>query len=159
MSPDAREATPDADTRPHAGPITFGRLKWVSFTHSCIYISLLVCAFAIGKPEPLTDVLGWSHGLLWIGMSLTCITAARLRVVPLRLAVAVAVLGGIGPFFGSYEFVREQRRGAGDGALTVASAPTGPGAPAVGGTAVSGPGPVAGASAGAVSSAASRRAS
>ena len=43
-------------------------------------------------------------------MSLACITAARLRVVSLRLAVAVAVLGGIGPFFGSYEFVREQRQ-------------------------------------------------
>ena len=45
-------------------------------------------------------------------MSLACIAAARLRIVSLRLAVAVAVLGGIGPFFGSYEFVREQRRRA-----------------------------------------------
>jgi pilus assembly protein TadC len=43
-------------------------------------------------------------------MSLACITAARTRVVSLRLAVAVAVLGGIGPFFGSYEFIREQRK-------------------------------------------------
>jgi len=64
----------------------------------------------IGKPEPETFVLGMSHGLLWIFMSLACITAARMRVVSLRLAVAVAVLGGIGPFFGSYEFVREQRQ-------------------------------------------------
>ena len=38
-----------------------------------------------------------------------CIAAARLRIVSLRLAVAVAVLGGIGPFFGSYEFIREER--------------------------------------------------
>jgi pilus assembly protein TadC len=74
-----------------------------------VYIALLVCAFAAGKPEPLTFVLGLSHGLLWIFMSLACIAAVRLRVVPLRLAVAVAVLGGVGPFFGSYEFVREQR--------------------------------------------------
>jgi hypothetical protein len=95
---------------PRLGPITFGRLKWVSFSHSCIYASLLACAFLAGKPEPLTFVLGLSHGLLWIGMSLTCIACARLRIVSLRLAVAVAVLGGIGPFFGSYEFVREQRR-------------------------------------------------
>jgi hypothetical protein len=43
-------------------------------------------------------------------MSLACIAAARLRVISLRLAVAVAVLGGVGPFFGSIEFVREQRR-------------------------------------------------
>jgi hypothetical protein len=33
-------------------------------------------------------------------------------VVSLKLAVAVAVLGGIGPFFGSYQFVREQRQRA-----------------------------------------------
>ncbi len=98
-------------TTPGSGsPKAFTRLKWTSFTHSCIYLGLLVCAFAIGKPQPETFVLGMSHGVLWIGMSLACIAAARLRIVSLRLAVAVAVLGGIGPFFGSYEFVREQRR-------------------------------------------------
>jgi hypothetical protein len=87
----------------------FRSLKWISFTHSCIYLSLLVCAFAAGGPQPLTFILGLTHGLLWIFMSMACITAARLRIVSLRLAVAVAVLGGIGPFFGSYEFIREQR--------------------------------------------------
>jgi hypothetical protein len=90
----------------------FTPLKWTSFFHSCVYSSLLICAFALGKPQPATFVLGWTHGLLWIGMSLACITAARMKVVSLRLAVAVAVLGGIGPFFGSWEFVREQRRRA-----------------------------------------------
>ena len=89
--------------------VAFTRLKWTSFFHSCVYTSLLVCAFALGKPQPETLVLGWTHGILWIGMSLACITAARMRIVPLRLAVAVAVLGGIGPFFGSWEFVRTQR--------------------------------------------------
>jgi hypothetical protein len=88
---------------------TFRTLKWISFTHSCIYMSLLVCAFVAGGPQPLTFILGLTHGLLWIFMSMACITAARLRIVSLRLAVAVAVLGGIGPFFGSYEFIREQR--------------------------------------------------
>jgi pilus assembly protein TadC len=73
-------------------------------------MALLLCAFAIGKPQPATFVLGLTHGLLWIFMSLACIAAARLRIVSLRLAVAVAVLGGIAPFFGSYEFAREQRR-------------------------------------------------
>ena len=95
--------------RPGVGPLTFTRLKWTSFTHSCVYTALLVSAFAAGKPEPLTFVLGWTHGLLWIFMSLACITAARMRIVSLKLAVAVAVLGGIGPFFGSYQFIREQR--------------------------------------------------
>ena len=101
-----------ARPRTAVGPLSFTRLKWTSFTHSCIYLALLTSAFAAGKPEPLTFVLGLTHGLLWISMSLACITAARLRVVSLKLAVAVAVLGGIGPFFGSYQFVREQRQQA-----------------------------------------------
>jgi hypothetical protein len=98
--------------RTAAGPLTFARLKWTSLTHSCVYIALLVCAFVAGSPQPLTFVLGLAHGLLWIFMSLACLAAARLRIVSLRLAVAVAVLGGIGPFFGSYEFIREQRQRA-----------------------------------------------
>jgi hypothetical protein len=110
-----RAASRSGSQPPHttgAGPtlLTFSRLKWASFTHSAIYLSLLLSAFAAGKPEPLTEVLGWTHGLLWISMSLACLTAARRRIVPLRVAVAVAVLGGIGPFFGSLEFIREQRR-------------------------------------------------
>jgi hypothetical protein len=101
-----------AQPRAAAGPLTFKRLKWTSFAHSCVYIALLLCAFVIGKPQPETFVLGLSHGVLWIFMSLACIAAARLRIVSLKLAVAVAVLGGIGPFFGSYQFVREERQRA-----------------------------------------------
>lgn len=93
-----------------ARTLSFNRLKVASFTHSCIYLALLVAAFAAGNPQPLTFVLGLAHGLLWIFMSLVCIAAARMRIVSLRLAVAVAVLGGIGPFFGSYEFIREERQ-------------------------------------------------
>jgi hypothetical protein len=96
-----------------AGPgglLTFGRLKWTSFAHSAVYLSLLLSAFAAGQPEPLTEVLGWTHGVLWIGMSAACLVATRLGIIPLRVAVAVAVLGGVGPFFGSLEFAREQRR-------------------------------------------------
>jgi type IV secretory pathway VirB6-like protein len=92
------------------GPLTFTRLKWTSFTHSCVYIGLLLSAFAAGKPEPLTFILGMAHGLMWIFMSAACITAARMRIVSLRVAVAVAVLGGIAPFFGSFQFIREERR-------------------------------------------------
>jgi hypothetical protein len=110
---------------PDGHPALFAGLKWTSFTHSCIYLSLLICAFALGKPQPATFVLGLTHGLLWIFMSLACLTAVRLRIVPLRLAVAVAVLGGIGPFFGSYEFVREQRRRRVSSASEGRSAPAG----------------------------------
>ena len=70
----------------------------------------MIVAFGLGNPQPETFILGLAHGLLWIGMSLVCLVAVRLRILPLRIAVAVAVLGGIGPFFGSAEFIREQRR-------------------------------------------------
>jgi hypothetical protein len=90
--------------------ISFERLEAVSFVHSLVYLALLIVAFGLHNPQPYTFILGLSHGVLWIGMSLVCLTAVRLRVIPLRIAVAVAVLGGIGPFFGSAEFVREQRR-------------------------------------------------
>jgi hypothetical protein len=91
-----------------AGPLTFTRLKWTSFFHSLVYLSLIVCALA-GLAGP-TMVLGWTHGILWIVMALACIAAVRGRVIPMRVGVAVAVLGGLGPFIGSYEFVREQGR-------------------------------------------------
>jgi hypothetical protein len=92
-----------------AGPLTFTRLKWTSFIHSCVYLALLVSAFAAGKPEPLTFVLGLTHGVMWIFMSLASMTAARLGIVSLKTAVAVAVLGGVAPFFGSYQFFGESR--------------------------------------------------
>jgi hypothetical protein len=90
--------------------VTFGRLEVVSFLHSTVYLSLLICAFALGNPEPATFILGLSHGLIWIGMSLVCIAAARVRVIPLWLALTIAVLGGLGPFAGTIGFVIEARR-------------------------------------------------
>jgi hypothetical protein len=90
--------------------ITFRRLEAASFTHSAVYLALLICAFGLGNPEPETFILGLTHGLLWIGMSLVCIAAARARVIPFWLAVTVAVLGGLGPFAGSIGFVVAERR-------------------------------------------------
>jgi hypothetical protein len=94
--------------------VTFRRLEAVSFTHSAVYLGLLVCAFLAGKPEPETFILGLSHGLLWIGMSLVCLAAARARTIPFWLAVTVAVLGGLGPFAGTVGFVLAERRGDGN---------------------------------------------
>ena len=90
--------------------VTFGRLEALSFIHSAIYLGLLICAFAAGSPEPETFILGMAHGLIWIGMSLVCIAAARARIVPFWLAVTVAILGGLGPFAGTIGFVVESRR-------------------------------------------------
>jgi hypothetical protein len=92
--------------------VTFRRLEAVSFTHSLVYLSLLVCAFILGNPQPETFILGLGHGVLWIGMSLVCIAAARARIIPFWLAVTVVVLGGLGPFAGSIGFVIADRRRA-----------------------------------------------
>jgi hypothetical protein len=90
--------------------VTLRRLEAASFTHSAVYLGLLVCAFALASPQPETFILGMTHGVMWIGMSLVCIAAARFRVIPFWLAVTVAVLGGLGPFAGSIGFVVEERR-------------------------------------------------
>jgi hypothetical protein len=89
--------------------ITFARLKRGSFIHSTIYLALLAVWIIPGLKTP-TFVLGLAHGVGWILMSLACLYAVRTRVIPLRLGVAVAVIGSIGPFVGSYEFVREEGR-------------------------------------------------
>jgi len=90
--------------------VTFTRLEVVSFIHSCVYTALIVCAITLGSASPVTYVLGWTHGLLWIAMSLVCIAAARAHIIPFWLAVTVAVLGGLGPFAGTIGFVVESRR-------------------------------------------------
>ena len=91
--------------------ITFNRLKYLSFAHSAIYLCLLAMWLSDG-PDGLRTVLGWAHGIGWIVMSLLCIAAVRMRVIPLWLAVMVAVVGGIGPFAGSISFVVCERRAA-----------------------------------------------
>jgi hypothetical protein len=67
----------------------------------------------------LEFVFGMAHGLGWILMCVLSLEAVRARVIPLRVGVAVAVIGAVGPFVGSYEFVREGRR------RTVATLPNG----------------------------------
>ncbi len=90
--------------------LTFQRLKWCSFTHSTIYLALLVCWIA-GIEGPKL-YLGWAHGIGWIIMCVLAVLALHARTINVRIAVAVAVVGAIGPFVGSYEFIREERRGS-----------------------------------------------
>jgi hypothetical protein len=88
---------------------SFGFLRTTSFVHSVVFAALLFFWLAPGF-APETAVFGWAHGLLWIGMSLLAIVAARRGTIPFWLAVTVAVIGGIGPFAGSAGFVVEERR-------------------------------------------------
>ena len=89
--------------------MTFRTLKTCSFAHSAVYLALLVVWLVPGLHDA-EFILGMTHGVGWIAMSLACIVAVRLGAIPLRLAVAVAVLGGIGPFIGTFEFVRLDRQ-------------------------------------------------
>ena len=87
--------------------ITFTHLKYLSFTHSAIYVTLIVLAVL---NEPAKLYFGWAHGIGWIVISLLCIDAVRRRVLPLWLAVTVVVIGGLGPFAGSAGFIYYERR-------------------------------------------------
>jgi hypothetical protein len=87
-------------------------MEVVSLCHSVVYLGLLVCAFLLGGPQPFTFILGLSHGLLWIGMSITSLLAVHFRVINLRLALAISLLGCVAPFFGSIEFLRQSRQRA-----------------------------------------------
>lgn len=91
--------------------LTFTRLKWASFTHSTVY-AVLLTAWAIPGLHEVEFVFGMAHGLGWFAMCALAVAGGRTRVIPLRLAIAVSVIGAIGPFVGSYEFVREARRRA-----------------------------------------------
>lgn len=90
---------------------SFATLKHLSFTHSAIYAVLLV-AWIVPGLHPVEFVFGMAHGLGWFAMCALTLAAVRARVIPLRLGVAVAIVGAVGPFVGSYEFVREERRRA-----------------------------------------------
>ena len=98
---------------------SFTTLKHFSFAHSAVYLVLLT-VWLIPGLHPLEFVFGLAHGIGWIVMCLLCVEALRARVISLQLAVAVAVIGAVGPFVGSYEFVRETRTRR-RAALTVAN--------------------------------------
>ena len=105
-----REAAPLKAARPSRVPsLSFGTLKRLSFAHSAVYTALLIVWLVPGL-HTLEFAFGLTHGVGWIAMCVLSIAAVRARVIPLRVGFAVAVIGGIGPFVGSYEFVREGRR-------------------------------------------------
>jgi hypothetical protein len=89
--------------------LTFKRLKWASFTHSTVYLALLI-AWIVPGLHTEEFIFGMAHGLGWFAMCGLMVAALRRRIVNVRLATAVAVIGAVGPFVGSYEFVRQERR-------------------------------------------------
>jgi hypothetical protein len=90
--------------------MTFERLKVASFTHSVVYAVLLIVWLTPGL-HGFEFVFGLAHGLGWIAMCVASLIALHRRVIDLRLAAAISLIGAIGPFVGSYEFIRRSRRG------------------------------------------------
>jgi hypothetical protein len=84
-------------------------LRRCSYAHSVAYAVLLWAALT--DREGVVDVMGWVHGIGWIFMTVLCLEAVRRRVIPLWLGVTVAIIGGVGPFFGSIGFALHKRRG------------------------------------------------
>jgi hypothetical protein len=89
----------------------FVSLEAMSVFHSLVYVGLL-CVWLFDGPAALRAGLGWAHGVMWIVMTVLVLIAARLAVVSFRLAVLVAVIGGLGPFAGTAGFIWEGRRKA-----------------------------------------------
>ena len=93
--------------------MTRERLKAASFPHSAVYAVLLV-VWVVPGLHGGEFVFGLAHGLGWIAMCIAALEGLRRRIIPLRLAVAISVIGAVGPFVGSYEFLRlQQGRSAG----------------------------------------------
>jgi uncharacterized membrane protein YbjE (DUF340 family) len=92
--------------------LTYGLIKALSFTHSAIYLGLLI-VWAIPGLAPAEFVLGMAHGLGWFVMCGLAIAGVRRRIIPFWLGVAVAIVGAVGPFFGSAGFIYNDRRESG----------------------------------------------
>jgi hypothetical protein len=104
-------AAPPRRRVPTGGFPSFRLLEALSFIASAIYAGLLF--FWLGPQVPTaTLVLGWSHGLLWIALSVLSLIAVRRGTIPFWLAVTVAVIGGVGPFAGTIGFLVEGHRRA-----------------------------------------------
>ena len=89
--------------------ITFSRLKRASLAHSTIYAALLISWAAGWQTGQL--VFGYGHGIGWFVMCALSLIALRRGVVPLYVAVCVAIIGAVGPFVGTASFVHAERRG------------------------------------------------
>jgi hypothetical protein len=89
---------------------SFRFLRALSFVNSTVFTALLVVWLVPGM-ETGEAICGWSHGWIWIGLSVLCLVAVRRRTIPFWLAVVVVVIGGLGPYAGSVGFVIAGRQG------------------------------------------------
>ena len=90
--------------------LSLRNLAALALVHCVLFTGLMFCAFVIDHPQPVTFVFGFTHGVLYIVMSVAVGVAAKLRTVSPTTAIVVIVLGAAGPYFGAFDLVREERR-------------------------------------------------
>lgn len=103
------EARPPDDSA-LARLLSLRNLAALALVHCVLFTGLMFCAFAIGHPQPVTFIFGFTHGVLYVVMSVAVAVAAKLRTVSVTSAIVVIVLGAAGPYFGAFDLVREERR-------------------------------------------------
>lgn len=94
--------------RPELGPL-FRGLRTLALLHAGAYCALLVAWVIPGLARP-TFVLGLTHGLLWIALSLATLVACGRRRVGWDVFACVAVLAAVIPLAGALGYLREERR-------------------------------------------------
>lgn len=108
---DAALAAAEAAAHPLAVRLlSFTNLMVVSIVHSILFTGLMLCAFVFDKPEPATFIFGFTHGVLYLVMAVLAGVAAKLRTISVTTALVVIILGAMGPYFGTYDFLRERSR-------------------------------------------------
>ena len=90
--------------------LSFNHLMAVSIIHSILFTGLMLCAFVLDKPQPATFIFGFTHGVLYMVIAVLAGVAAKLKTISLTTALVVIVMGAMGPYFGTYDFIRESRR-------------------------------------------------
>jgi hypothetical protein len=90
--------------------LSFNHMMVLSIVHSILFTGLMICAFALDHPEPATFIFGFTHGVLYMIIAALAAVAAKLKTIPLTTALVVIILGAFGPYFGTYDFVREYLR-------------------------------------------------
>jgi hypothetical protein len=102
--------TPDADRSALARLLSVRNLAALSLVHCVLFTGLMIFAFPLGHPQPVTFAFGFTHGVLYLVMAVAVGVAARLGTVSFTTALVVIVLGAAGPYFGAFDLVREVRR-------------------------------------------------
>lgn len=104
-------AAPPDGPRLLRGILTLRNFAVFSVIHSVAFTGLMLCAFFLGKPQPITFAFGFAHGVMYMIAVATVIVAKRLQIVSTTTTLVVIIVGLAGPYFSAFEFIRELGQG------------------------------------------------